>query len=182
MIKSNLSDRLPIFFSISTSKLPQKSSPLKLKKLFFNERNLASFKNQMSNLNWDILNSTQCTANSLYETFLNIFSEIYDVNFPLTEIEIKPKNLKTPWFSKGLKKSSKTKQRLYIKFLKNKSAKSEEKCKNYKNLFEKLKIKSKKNYYASLLNKYKYDTKRTWQVMKEITGKQKKNPVLYLKL
>ena len=24
-----------------------------------------------------------------------------------------------------------------------------------------------------MLNKYKYDTKRTWQVMKEITGKQK---------
>ena len=47
------------------------------------------------------------------------------MNFPLTEIEIKPKNLKTPWFSKGLKKSSKTKQRLYIKFLKNKSAESE---------------------------------------------------------
>ena len=104
------------------------------------------------------------------------------MNFPLTEIEIKPKNLKTPWFSKGLKKSSKTKQRLYIKFLKNKSAESEEKYKNYKNLFEKLKIKSKKNYYAFLLNKYKYDTERTWQVMKEITGKQKKNLVLYLKL
>ena len=92
----------------------------------------------------------------------------------MTKIKVKPKNLKTPWFSKGLKKSSKTKQRLYIKFLKNKSAESEEKYKNYKNLFEKLKIKSKKNYYASLLNKYKYDTKRTWQVMKEITGKQKK--------
>ena len=35
------------------------------------------------------------------------------------------------------------------------------------------KKKKKKNYYASLLNKYKYDTKRTWEVMKEITGKQK---------
>ena len=181
IIKSDLSDHLPIFFSISTSKLPQNSSPLKLKKRFFNESNLASFKNQISNINWDILNSTQCSANSLYETFLNIFSEIYDVNFPLTEIEIKPKNLKTPWFSKGLKKSSKTKQRLYIKFLKNKSAESEEKYKNYKNLFEKLKIKSKKNYYASLLNKYKYDTKRTWQVMKEITGKQKERSSSLLK-
>ena len=81
------------------------------------------------------------------------------MNFPLTEIEIRPKNLKTPWFSKGLKESSKTKQRLYIKFLKNKSAESEEKYKNYKNLFEKLKIKSNKNYYASFLNKYKYNTK-----------------------
>ena len=64
---------------------------------------------------------------------------MYDANFPLTEIEIKPKNLKTPCFSKG----------------------------------KLLKIKPKKNYYASLLNKYKYDTKRTWQVMKEITGQEK---------
>ena len=34
IIKSNLSDHLPIFFSISTSKSPQNSSPLKLKKRF----------------------------------------------------------------------------------------------------------------------------------------------------
>ena len=88
IIKSKLSDDIPIFFSISTSKLTQNSSPLKLKKRFFNESNLASFKNQISNINWDILNSTQCSANSLYETFLNIFSEIYDVNFSLTKIEI----------------------------------------------------------------------------------------------
>ena len=114
IIKSDLSDHLPIFFSISTSKSPQNSSALKLKKRIFNEYNLASFKDQISNINWDNLNSTQCSANNLYETFLNIFNEVYDMNFPLTEIEIKPKNLKTPWFSKGLKKSSKTKQRLYI--------------------------------------------------------------------
>ena len=48
------------------------------------------------------------------------------------------------------------------------------KIQNYKNLFEKIKIKSNENYYASLLNKYNYDTKRTWRVMKEITGKQRK--------
>ena len=107
---------------------------------------------------------------------------MYYVKFPLTEIEIKSKNQKMPWFSKGLKKPSKTKQRLYVKFLKDKSTESEEKYKNHKNHFEKLKIKSKKNYYASLRNKYKYDFKRTWQVMKETTWKQKKIPVLYLKL
>ena len=67
-----------------------------------------------------------------------------------------PKKLKTPWLSKELKKFSKTKQRLYIKFLKNKSSESEEKYKNYRNLFEKLKRKSKKNYYASLLIKGPY--------------------------
>ena len=65
IIKSDLSDHLPIFFSISTSKLPQNCSPLKLKKHFFNESNLASFKNQISNIIWDILRFNQCCSNSL---------------------------------------------------------------------------------------------------------------------
>ena len=98
---------------------------------------------------------------------------MYDRSFPFAEIKIKPKNLETPQFSKTLKKSSKTKQRPYINFLKNKSIYSEEKCKSYKSIFEKCKIKSRKSYYASLLNKYKYDSMQTWQVMKKITGKQK---------
>ena len=49
------------------------------------------------------------------------------MNFALTELEIKLKNLKTLRFSKGLKKSFKTKQRLYINFLKKKIAESEKK-------------------------------------------------------
>ena len=62
----------------------------------------------------------------------------------MNEIKIKPKNWKTPWFSKELKKSSKTKQKLYIKLKTKKSAESEEKYKNYKNLFEELKINQRK--------------------------------------
>ena len=136
---------MPIFFSISTSKSPQNASLLKLKKRFFNENNIAFSKDHISYINWDDLISTQYSVNSLYETFLNIFNEIYDVNFPLTEIEVKPKTLKTPWFSKGLKKSSKTKQRLIFKnFFLKKSAESEEKYKNYKNLFKKLKKSQRK--------------------------------------
>ena len=55
IIKSDLSDHLPIFFSISTSKSPQKSSLLKLRKRLFNENNLASFNDQISNINWNNL-------------------------------------------------------------------------------------------------------------------------------
>ena len=98
IIKPDLSDKLPvillILFSridlINISKLHQNSFPAKLKKRIFSENNPASFKAQISNINWYNLNSNQCSANSLFETFLNIFNQIYDVNFPLTEIEIKP--------------------------------------------------------------------------------------------
>ena len=80
----------------------RRKTPLKPKKRIFNENNLASFKDQLSNITQDNLSFTEFIANSLYKTFLNIFNEMYDVNFPFTEIKIKPNNFKTPWFSKGL--------------------------------------------------------------------------------
>ena len=64
---------------------------------------------------------------------------------------------------------------MYIKFLKNKSIQNEQICKNYKHLFEKLRKKAKQTYYQSILKDYQNDMKRTWQVMKEITGKSKIN-------
>ena len=100
---------------------------------------IASFKDQISNINWEYLNSTQCSANSLHETFLNIFNETYDVNFPLTEIEIKPKNLKTYWFSQRLNKSYKTKQRLYIKSVKNQALNLKKNIKTTKAFLKSLK-------------------------------------------
>ena len=91
IIKCDLSDDLPIFFLISTWKSAQNASPFKIIKRFLNENKLASFKDQINNINWDSINSTQYNSNSLYETFRNIFNEIYDANYPLTETEIKPK-------------------------------------------------------------------------------------------
>ena len=69
--------------------------------------------------------------------------------------------------SSGLIKSSKKKQRLYEKFLKNR--RNSEKELNYnqdKTLFESLKNKSKKNCYSDLIDSCKYNIKKTWDVMK----------------
>ena len=126
IIKSNLLGHLWIFFSISTLKFLQNSSLFKLKQRIF-----ASFKDQISKDNCNNLNSTQCSANGLCEIFLNTCNEMYDVSFPLSEVDIKPKNLKKAWPSKGQKKS-KTKQRIFIKFVKN----NREKYKNDKSLFK----------------------------------------------
>ena len=111
--------------------------------------------------------------NEIYDTFLKTLTDIYDANFPIREYILIDKDIKSPWISKGLKKSSKTKQRLYIKFFKTKILEDESKYKNYKSVFEKLREKAKIVYFSKLLHKYKTDSKRTWKVMKEITGKQK---------
>ena len=59
-----------------------------------------------------------------------------------------------------MRKSSKRKQKLYIKFLKSKNPEDELIYKNYKNLFEKLMEKSKQNYCSNLLEKHKDNGKQ----------------------
>ncbi len=41
----------------------------------------------------------------------------------------------------------------------------------YKNIFNKLKRQSKRNYFSNLLHTYKNDIKKTWKVLNNITGK-----------
>ena len=45
--------------------------------------------------------------NEIYDTFLKTLTDIYDANFPIREYILKDKDIKSPWISKGLKKSSK---------------------------------------------------------------------------
>ena len=101
------------------------------------------------------------------------------MNFPLLETEVKLKDLQTSWMWKVMRKSTKQKQNLYIKFLKRKNPEDELIYKSYKNLFEKPRKKSKQNYYSNLLEKHKDNAKQRWQILKEITRKvQKKNQSL----
>ena len=172
IIKTSITDHFPIFAAITISKTKQSIKKIKIKKRNFDDSNKSAFREELIQTDWSFLHFHE-NPNIMYEEFLKIFSKIYDKYFPLLEIEVKTKDIKNPWMSKGMKKSSKKKQRLYIKFLKIKTPESEKKYKDFKQLFEKLKKKSKKLYYSSLLNKYQNNSKKTWEVMKELTGKVK---------
>ena len=78
-----------------------------------------------------------------------------------------------------LKKLSKQKQKLYIKFLKYKSTQNEQIYKNYKHLLGKLRKKAKQTYYQSIVKDYQNDMTRAWQIMEEIMGKYKVNPKIF---
>ena len=75
--------------------------------------------------------------------------------------------------TKGLVKSSKKKQRLYEKVLKNRNPEKELNYKQYRTLFESLKKKSKENYYPGLIDPHKYNIKKTWNIMKETIGNKR---------
>ena len=75
---------------------------------------------------------------------MKVFSDIYDLAFPLKTFSVKRKTLQNPWMTKGLLKSSKRKQELHEKFVKKRSSRNENIYKAYKSLFESLKKESKK--------------------------------------
>ena len=68
--------------------------------------------------------------------FFNIIDLLYGKCFSITKIKLKQKKHFTPWITRGIKKLSKRKEKLYEKFLKNRTTLSEENYKTYKNLFE----------------------------------------------
>ena len=79
----------------------------------------------------------------------------------------------SPCITRGLKKSSKRKQRLYDKLLKRRNGKNETAYKMYKSFFEKLKLQSKKLYFQNKLKQYENNIKNTWKIIKVIIGKSK---------
>ena len=89
----------------------------------------------------------------------------------MAKIKLKQKKHFTPWITRGIKKSSKRKQKIYEKFLKHKTVLNKEKYKSCKNLFESIKRKSKKSYFYRKLLQYKNNMAKTWRIMKEIIGK-----------
>ena len=135
IIKTALSDHFPIFAAFNTSKNIKKiSKNIEITKRNFSERNKENFKNDLKRTDWGVLDS-HVNTNVVFEKFSDTFSTLYEKNFPLKKHKIKTKDLNTPWMTKGMKKSSKQKQRLYIKYLKCKTETSETRYKNYKNLF-----------------------------------------------
>ena len=70
--------------------------------------------------------------------------------------------------TKGIAKSSKRKQKLYEKFLKQRTRETELAYKSYKNISE-----SRKENYSEKISKYKHDAKKTWIIMKKLIGKIK---------
>ena len=135
--------------------------------------NLDSLKVAFEKTSWDhILNSTD--TNIAFSLFSNEIENKFNSICPNSEVKFKPKELlQNPWMTNGLKKSSKRKQKLYNKFLKSRSIIDERNYNSYKNMFQKILKKAKSNYYSGQFNKHKSDSKKTWQIIKEVTGRQK---------
>ena len=173
IITADISDHFPIFLISKYLMLDSSNEPILITKREINDKSIAYFKTLLSIVDWKhVLNEN--SPNNAYNEFLKkILGGLCNEAFPKQKIKIKRKSFNSPWMTKGLVQSSKKKQRLYEKFLKNRNPEKELNYKQYKTLFESLKKKSKKNYYLDLIDSHKYNIKKTWNIMKEIIGNKR---------
>ena len=161
IIKTDLSDHFPVIFVI---KLETKFSPNNQVDQFifrrdFNENTPTLFKQNLFETSWDSVKKID-DSNESYNKLLEIFSSLYEKYFPLTKVKLKPKRKNSPWITNGIAKSSKRKQKLYEKFLKHRTQESKQIYKDYKNLFEIIERKSKKQFYSEKLIKFQGNAKK----------------------
>ena len=87
-------------------------------KRIVNESLKATFKRRLRETSWDAVKGLD-NPNESYVKFIESITQIYDDCSPKTKFKIKSNNKANPWITKGIAKSSKRKQKLYEKFLKN---------------------------------------------------------------
>ena len=170
IVKSDISDHFPIFFVAGYDIHIKETKERFIFRRYLSDISVEKFKCKLCNVSWDSITNSSDT-NKAYENFIEIFSSLYDRCFPKKKIKLKPQKYNNPWITKGIKKSSKRKQKLYEKFLKNRNEKNEKLYKSYKSLPESVKRKSKRIYYSSKILEFKNNAKKTWGVMKELIGK-----------
>ena len=104
------------------------------------EDSIKCFKSILNSVDWNLITQAS-TSDSSYNIFLDKFPKLYDIAFPERKIELKQKDLPSPWITRGLKKISKRKQRLYQKFLKRRNDQNEKVYKTFlRELVRKTKI------------------------------------------
>ena len=90
----DVSHHFPIFFSIQLTKEKLGEGVIKIKRVF-NNRNITSFKEQLSLLHWRHTDFNG-TVNEIYDMFLKTLTDIYDANFPIREYILKDKRHQIP--------------------------------------------------------------------------------------
>ena len=174
IFKADISDHFLICFllQLTTAKIENKVTYIT--KRITKQDAIEKFNQDLYKTSWDDIIKNK-NPNEAYNMFLQKIKVLYDQYFPKQYIKIKEKDLRSPWITRGIKKSSKRKQKLCNKFLKNRNNQNEYEYKNYKKLFESMKKRVKRNYFSSLIIKYKNNIKKTWHVIKEAIRKTRCN-------
>ena len=184
ILEYDISDHLPCVVAIKSKLLNRKDSKITFKTRKFNEKNCKEFKKELLKLDHTSLNTLN--FQEAYDKLSSHIQVAMDKTCPEKKITVnKKKHLGQPWMTKGLKKSSNQCNKLYKETIgKDKDDASVINYIRYRNIFNKVKIKSKIDYYNSRIDMFKNNSKKLWKIYNSLLGKlnNKKETVDYIKI
>ena len=160
--KIDISDYFPVCIIISSTEKAVENKHTYVYKRVITDEATECFNQAIYETDWVEIETCD-NLSECYKLFFKKFLTIYENFLPKKKKKLKVKGIQSPWITSGIKKSSKRKQRLYDKFLKTRSQKRELEYKNYKNLFEAIKKRSKKLHSSKLIIKCKENIKKYGQ-------------------
>lgn len=180
IICTDISDHYPIYMCYGSDK-QMNQTPTNITTRPINAVAEKNIKDALQQLKWD--NLLTMGTNEAYEHFIKTTTDIIDLIAPEKVIKIRYKNkIREKWMTKGLLKSSQTKEKLYKLTIgtHRRSMDQQEKAKvkyiQYRNLYNKLKRTAKSKYYENLLQQSKNDMRNTWKAMKMAMNKSNDKP------
>ena len=169
---SDISDHFPIF-CIQNCHINEKNTYVTRRQI--TDTNILAFCTSLRTIDWNsVLQNENCQE--AYTDFHNKFVTLYGKHFPLKSFKINYRSRKT-WLTKGLKKSIKHKNKLYVPFLKMSTLSNKNAYKEYKRFLQKILRQAERNYYQSLLYENRNHLRKSWNIIKQIINRNKRQSV-----
>ena len=133
----------------------------------------------LRNRNWDVLQTMD--VNKCSEMLINEIKLVMDFYAPekIKCINHNRKRNYQPWFTQGLRKSSRKCLNMFNKVARKPKTSIEfQNYKNYRNIYNRLRRKAKIAYYNNLLQEHRQNSKKIWEILNKLTGKCKKGQSL----
>ena len=129
----------------------------------------------MADTDWSQLLEYESSTDA-FSKFYKMHINIYNKAFPLKRVKKKYRN-RLPWLSSDLKSKIKTKNEAYKTKLQHPTSYN---CEKYRDLRNKVSYeirKEEKTYYQKLLTENKNNLRKTWQIIKGVISKNKRNAI-----
>ena len=173
LILSDISDHLPSLLLLKQTKVKDKT-PIDFKSRNLNDDKIMKINNELRSINWNgLLNSNNCNTN--FNTFCNEIKTSMDKVAPVKTIRISgQRRFIEPWLTTGLERSSRTLKKLYKTSLMEGATETEKKIyKDFRNIYNRTKRAMMKKFYSDKSSEYRTNTKKLWELMNSVIGKNK---------
>lgn len=169
IIIAHLSDHFPVLACMGQKSFHKKKEPLVFYHRPLQQERLQCLNNAIYSTNWNTITRGLNVSDS-YDAFTGKLTNLIDEHVPERMSKIPWKAvLREPWMTSGLLKSSSRCNSLYRKTI-GLSRDDVAFCRflNYRNMYNALKRSAKESYYADLLQQYKNDIRKTWNVLNNL--------------